>query len=744
MGATDAPHRFDYDYDYDYDLSGWLPILTYRAVPIHIQLSKQDGASPMIIVTPVGATESVRSERIFQSHIKDAAGVLLTNVNVPNSAASGAFTREVDGVAITPSGIFTVEVKGLRARGTLQPSRMDAWTVVDGDLSVPMMGRPHAQALTHSKYLASFLKDAGVVSGWVQAVLVIVGDGIVLPDAVETLTFDNVHVVVSRPGVGEVLNEQVISPVVGQQEISVEAAQALLGVFECTTSGPTLADLLGEGFRTEQVIGEELEIKRQQARAEFLACAPAVSETTAAGSDESADISVLDAPSVSEWRATAERFEQVTAVDAELTEVGAFVDGVALHRRLVSYAARKDVDLSIVASVVISPEEVWGDESDSNRVFCGHGYAVSVRTLDGLALYFKEYAIAHAEINGVTVDGVEITARAAKAALGHMDLSLEAVARVVSMPQERWWIPGTTDVAHARGDIVAVTSGPNGPVLYVQSRALAVARSVPKPIPEEPKVTDMLAGEFTLRASAVNWCHRRRVDVAEIAAVILKPAHVWAGHSENMEVRCGEAHAVLVDTESSEVVAVMTAAEAVEYRDGIVRDGVRLSGRCLFLVRRRKRPVEDLVAAVNRPELVARAAGAVESVYVGTTVAVMVCDTSGAILDFTYADHARARVARGELMRVDGFDSATETTMQAPVGSATGTQAVVPSITSKPSPAMFAAMAGATAPVEADRELTSEEALVGEVVELAPVPVVLPSPRAVQGPSPLLIPARRR
>lgn len=704
----------------------------------------------MIIVTPVGATESVRSERIFQSHIKDTSGVLLANVNVPNSAVPGAFTREVDGVAITPSGIFTVEVKGLRARGVLHPSRMDAWTVVDGDLSVPMMGRPHAQALTHSKYLASFLKDTGVVSGWVQAVLAIVGDGIVLPDEAETMTVDNVHVVISRPGVGEVLREQVISPVAGQQEISVEAAQILLGVFECTTSGPTLADLLGEGFRTEQVIGEELEIKRQQARAEFLACAPAVCETPSTGSDEHMDVSVLDAPSASEWRATAERFEQVTNLDAELTEVGAFVEEVAMHRRLVSYAARKDVDLSVVASVVTSPEEVWGDESDSNRVFCGQGYAVSVRTLDGLALYFKEYAVAHAEINGVTVGGVEITARAAKAALGHMDLSLEAVARVVSMPQERWWIPGTTDVAHARGDIVAVTSGPNGPVLYVQSRALAVARSVPKPVPEEPKVTDMLAGEFTLRASAVNWCHRRRVDVAEIAAVVLKPTHVWAGHSENMEVRCGEAHAVLVDTASSEVVAVMTAAEAVEYRDGIVRDGVRLSGRCLFLVRRRKRPVEDLVAAVNRPELVARAAGAAESVYVGATVAVMVCDTSGAILDFTYADHARARVARGELMRVDGLDSptdaATETTVETVVSPVGETVAVSASMTRKPSPAMFAAMAGSKA---ADGvEVFSEEIPDDELAELAALPnylpVLMPSPRAApSGPSPLLIPPRR-
>ena len=680
----------------------------------------------MIIVTPVGAPETNRGERIFQSHIKDHPGVMLANVNVPNGASPGAFTREVDGVVITPAGMYTVEVKGLRARGVLHTSRMDAWLVVEGDLTVPMMGRPHAQALTHSKYLASFLKETGVVSGWVQAVLVIVGDGIVLPEGVEVLTADNVHVVVSGPNVGEVLREQVVSPM-GQQEISVEAAQALLTIFECVESGPSTEDLVAQGFRPEAAIADDLEVKRQQVREEFLASAQAAGEAPPA--DAGADLSVLDAPTTTEWRATAERFAEVQQLDAELTETGAVVEGVALHRRLVSYAGRKSISLELIAAVVNTPEEVWGEESEHTRVFCGGGWAVSVRVLDGLALYFKDIAVATAETNGATVHGVEITARAAKGALNHMDLSLEAVARVVVSPQERWWIPGTTDVAHARGDVVAVTSGSTGPVQYVQSRALAVARSAPKPVEDDAKVTEVKAGEFTLRASAVNWCRRRRVDVAEIAVVTTSPTSTWAGHSENMEVRAGASYAVLVDTEGMEVVAVMTATEAVEYRDGIVRDGVHLSGRCLFLLRRREVAVEDVVAAVKAPVLIAREPGAAQSVYVGLKLAVTVDDETRAVVDFTYPDHARSMVARGSLMAVDLPGCPVDATAADPAGPA------VP-VLAKPSPTVFAAMADAAARAGMG---SVGEVLVGSGEEREDGAVLV----AVGAPSPLRMPSRR-
>lgn len=659
----------------------------------------------MIIVTPVGAPEPCASERTFLSHIKDHTGVLLCNVNVPNSAAPGAFTREVDGVVITPRGIFTAEVKGLRARGVLRPSRMDAWAVVDGDVATPMMGRPHAQALTHSKYLASFLKDTGAGAGWVQAVLVIAGDGVSLPDEAQTMVFDNVQIVVSRPGVGALLGEQ-SSITASQQEMSVEAVQRLLEVFECTESGPSAEALLAEGFRTEASIEEELEARRRQVREEFLSSVPAhtipgeVAAIDAGQAEPLAGVPVLDAPSTSEWRATAERYAAVMDFDAELTDVGAFVDGVPMHRRLVKYATRKDIDLSTVAKVVTSPDEVWGDEDASVRIFCGNDMAVSVRTLDGLAMHFKDLAIAHAETNGALVGGVEISARAAKAALSHMDLTLEAVARVVTMPQERWFITGTTDVAHARGDVVAVTSGQSGPVIAVQSRAVAVARSAPKPV-EEPKVVEVQAGGFTVSASAVNWCRRRRVDLSAIAEVALTPQQVWAGHSPNREVRCGATHAVLVDVETNEIVSVMVAEEALEYRNGIVHDGVSISGRCLFLSRRRKRPVEDLVEAVLHPRMVARAPGASESVYIGATTAVKVCDETGAALDFTYAEHARSQVAHGELIAVD-LPGITDATAQ-PASSAVTNLAAAGSERGgqeprKPSPAMFAAMAGLAKP----------------------------------------------
>lgn len=669
----------------------------------------------MIIVSPVGAPDPCASERTFLSHIRDHCGVLLCNVNVPNSGAPGAFTREVDGVVLTPRGIFTVEVKGVRARGVLRPSRMDAWAVVDGergDLVTPMMGRPHTQALTHSKYLASFLKDSHVVTGWVQAVLVIAGDSVTLPEDASSLMFDNVQVVLSRPGVGDLLGEQSTINA-SQSEVSAETAMRLLAAFECVESGPDMEALLSEGFRTDAAIEEELEARRQQVREEFLSSVPVHAASPAVDEAEAvvlAGVPVLDAPSTSEWRATAERYADVTDFDAELTEVGAFVDGVAMHRRLVGYANRKGIDLSTVAAVVNSPAEVWGEDDVAVRMFCSSDMAVSVRTLDGVAMHFKDLWVAHAETNGATVGGVEISARAAKTALSHMDLTLDAVARVVTMPQERWFISGTADVAHARGDVVAVTAGQNGPVVAVQSRAVAVARSAPKPV-EEPKIVDMLVGEFTLGAPMVGFCQRRRVELSVIAQAVLEPEHSWPGHSPNREVRCGPTHAVLVDVDSKEIVSVMTVEEAVEYRDGIVQDGITISGRCLFLARRRKRPIEHLVEAVTQPLMVARAPGAGESIYVGEVVAVKVCDETGAALDFTYAEHARSQVSRGELIEVVGAGSGGADNAAC--------EAVVPH---KPSPAMFAAMAGVTR--------------MRSAVEAVPVPV-----EAVVAETPVVVPA---
>lgn len=606
----------------------------------------------MLIITPQGTgAPTCHSEREFLRVMADQPGLYLANVNVPNSTAPGAFTREVDGVMLMPDGIYTVEVKGIRARGTLHAPRLDAWTIVDGTRSVPLRGRPHAQALTHSKYLASFLKDTGVAPGWIRAVLALVGDDLALPEDAEVLVTDNVYVVLARPGVGQVIRQHVAGAI-SQRELSVELVHTILTAFGCVDSAPDTATLVAEGFRTEAAIAAEIEHKRDQVRAEYLAAATTSTGTgTYAAEPEVAALPVAAAPSSTEWKITADRFAASVALDPDLTETGTIVAGVPMHRRLVSYAERKGVDLADVAAVVNDPREVLGDSNDATLVYCGADHAVSVRTLDGLALFYKPVALARAERQGAQVGGLEITARAARQAINQFDLPLEAVARMVTAPQERWWVAGTTDIAHARGEFVAVTSGHMGPVLYVQTRAMAVQRAHAKDAAEkEPVVADTVLEGVTIRATAVGWCNRRSVPLQSLVDTVNRPAQTWAGHSPNMEVRAGDAYAVLLDVAAQAVVAVMSPAEAVEYRDGIVKEGVRLSGRCVFLARRRKVSADEVIAAYRQPVLVARAPGACQTVYVGGSLAVIVEDGTSTVVDFTYAAHARAMIDRQELI----------------------------------------------------------------------------------------------
>lgn len=631
----------------------------------------------MLIISPEGTSTEHWSERTFLGHVRHQPGVLLANLNVPNSSTPGAFTREVDAVVLTPQGVCTVEVKGLRrAVGVLTTSRMDAWSVVDGESSVALQGRPHAQALTQSKYLSSFLKDMSVPVGWVSAVLALVGDDIALPEGAEVLLTENVHVVVSGPAVGQVLAEQVLASTV-RQELSVETVQQVFAAFECVVGAPSVEALCAEGFRTEAQIAADVATRRQQVRDEFFACGGVVDVATPQGAEPLVETAgVAEGPSATEWRVTPQRFAAASALDAELTETAAFVDGVAMHRRLVSYASRKGVSLEAVAAVVNEPVEVWGDASETNQTFVGEVFVVTVRSMDGLAMYYKDRAQAVAEREGATVSGVAMTANAAKQAVGKFGISLAALARVVTMPEERWFMPGTTNVAHARGEIVAVTAGPVGEILYVQSRAMAVMLSQPKVIPEpEAAVADLLTPEFTMRAAAVSWCRRRNVDTAVVVALASHPDAVWAGHSDGMEVRAGVDHAVLMDTQSREVVAVMSRAEAEEYRDGVMHEGVHVSGRCLFLSRRRKTSLADLTSAVTAPTLIARAPGATESVFVGETLAVTVTDEPRSVVDFTYPGHARSLVERGVLVSVDVSGEGVEVR--------------------KVSPAVFASIAGA-------------------------------------------------
>lgn len=607
----------------------------------------------MIIVKPEGSSPCCRSEREFMRAIHDHPGVYIANVNIPNSTNPGAFTREVDGVMLTPGGIYTVEVKGLRATGELHTPRMDGWTVGDGETAVPLMGRPHSQALAHSKYLASFLKDTGVTPGWVRAVLAIVGEGITLPEDAPVHVIDNVYVVISQPGVGDMLREHV-GGTISQRELSVEMVQTILTTFECVTGAPTKEELLTAGFRAEATIADEVEERRRQVREEHLAATTGLPVRTAA-SEQSTARTIADGPTSVEWKITTERYAAAVALDEELTETGAVVDGVAIHRRMVAYAERKGLPLTEVAAVVNNPVEILGDTTESNLIYCGAECAVSVRTLDGLAMFYKTVEHAKAERYGTVVAGVEISARAAKQAINQFRLSLEALARAASDPEESWWVSGTTDVAHARGEFVVVTSGPTGPVLYVQTRAMAVFRAAPKkPDPRSTTTSeDVVVDGLTIRAAAVGWYTRRQVSVDSIVEAALRPVAVWAGHSENMEVRCGPANAVLLDTATQTVVAVMSSAEAIEYRDGVVKGDVRLSGRCVFLAKRRKVSVDGLIAAFRTPHLIARVPGSTQSVYVGAELAVTVEDDGATIADFTFAAHAQTMIVRGELVPVD-------------------------------------------------------------------------------------------
>jgi hypothetical protein len=642
----------------------------------------------MIIVKPEGAAPCCRSEREFLRAVHDQSGIYIANVNVPNSTTPGAFTREVDGVMLSPHGIYTVEVKGIRATGELHTPRMDGWSIVDGDTKVPLQGRPHAQALAHSKYLASFLKDTGVAPGWIRAVLAIVGENITLADAADVVVVDNVYVVISQPGVGDIMRQQ-IAGTISQRELSVEMVQKILTTFECVDSAPTFDELIAEGFRTEAEIAAEVEIKRQQVRDEFLAATAAATDEPAHTETDPTAVespTIADSPSTVEWKITQERYAAAVALDDELTETGAFVDGVPMHKRLISYAERKGVSLTDVAAVVNNPVEVLGDDTDTNLVYCGEHFAVSVRALDGLAMFYKPVATAKAERQGAVINGQEITARAAKQAINQFSITLEAVVRIISEPEEKWWVPGTTDIAHARGEFVAVTSGPLGPVQYVQTRAMAVNRSAPKPVEDKAPVTitDVVMDGITIKASAVGWCNRRSVALESIVETVLRPQHTWAGHSSNMEVRSGETSAVLLDVSEQMVVAVMTTAEAVEYRDGIVKEGVRLSGRCVFLAKRRKVSVDDLTSAYLNPLTIAREPGSSESVYIGSELAVTVEDETHAVVDFTFAGHARSRIRRQELVAVDlnEPESVSVDETYTPVVRAVPSQV--------PSPAMFA------------------------------------------------------
>lgn len=703
----------------------------------------------MIIVKPDGAAPCHRSEREFLRAIHDHPGVYLANLHVPNSIAPGAFTREVDGVMLTPHGIYTCEVKGVRATGDLRTPRMDAWSIGDGPTRVTMQGRPHAQALAHSKYLASFLKEAGAAPGWITAVLAIVGDGITLPDEVPVHVTDNVHVVLSQPGVVDLLRAHT-SPTGSQREVSVELVQRILSAFECTDAAPDLDALMVEGFRTDAQIEAEVQQRRDQARAEHLAAAaqrepaavatgsPDQSQTTGSAATEAPDAcglgEVAQHPSTAEWRITSERYAATVALDEELSETGAFVDGVPMHRRLLTYAARKNVALSEVAAVVNDPDEVLGGPEDANLIYCGGDFAVSVRNMDGLALFYKPVTEARAERDGVTLNGVQISARAAKHATNQFNLSLDAVTRIVTAPEERWWVPGTTDIAHARGDFVAVTSGHHGQVQYLQTRAMAVSRAQPKdanPTEESTPAGDVdtVVGDLTIRASAVGWCNRRKVDLSTIAETAAHPSGVWPGHSENMEVRSGATYAVLFDKDTASVVAVMSPEEAIDYRDGIVKDGVRISGRCLFLSKRRKVSIDDLVTAYRAPGTIARQPGVGSSVYIGAEIAVTVCDDGNVLTDFTFAGHARALIRRGELV---DLTPATETeTEVSPSGSVPQPVPTRPTVVP-----LHAPRAPSPAMLDAARRTGPRPAATGRDRAPAGVPVGTPSV------SPLAMPRR--
>lgn len=663
----------------------------------------------MIIIKPEGSPPCAASEREFMRAISATPGVYVANFNLPNSPTPGSRTREVDGILFTSHGITTVEVKGIHARGELSTPRMDSWAVIDGDHKHVIPGRPHSQALTHSKYLATFLRESAINVGWVRAALALVAPNLTLPPSdLPYHLIDNVYVVHTTPDVVSVLESDYLATGMFR-EISIETVQAILAAFECYELAPTAEELAAQGFRTEAVIASDVEDLRAQVRAEFLAASTNLTvaveadpETGATTSDDApseapdgtpattlagdaaapdaaegegagraAPTAILDEPTATEWSVTVERFSHVTTLDPELTEVGAVVNGVAVHKRLVSYARRHDLPLDTFAAIVTDPVEVLGDDDDEYQTFCGETHAVSVRTLDGLAMFYKPADLARAMRSGTIVDGVAMTARAVRSAANQMEISLEAVARIVNDAEERWWVSGTTNVAHARGDIVAVTAGPMGQVQYVQSRALAVHRSQPTPPPTPaPELAALTVGEFTIPVGVQNYCQSHSVSIDDVVAVLTDPVEVFSGFNDHVRVFRGETLAVLVGNEGL-VLAILSPKQALEYRDGVVHSNVRISGRCVYLARRRGVELDALVAAVLEPTTIARALGTNESVYIGSERAVTVSDGDGVIVDFNSVRAARAMVERGTLVQVllNGPDEASsrmgETTAKA-------------------------------------------------------------------------------
>jgi hypothetical protein len=122
-----------------------------------------------------------RSERQLRDACRNLPGILVLNAIV--NGAHGR-VRELDGVIITPTGVFSVEVKGTQLTGTVSTDANRAWTIggTEADFygSGPDSSNPLRQARTGAQALAALLRDQKVEAGFVASVVAIAGNSLTL------------------------------------------------------------------------------------------------------------------------------------------------------------------------------------------------------------------------------------------------------------------------------------------------------------------------------------------------------------------------------------------------------------------------------------------------------------------------------------------------------------------------------------------------------------------------------------
>ncbi len=112
---------------------------------------------------------SNRTEQQLVRLVTSVPGILLTNFILP-----GRPPREVDGIAILPRGVCTIEAKYTARRGVLRPNSNAAWKV--GGVADLELGNPTGQALVQAKQLKALLGPKVPGVGYVPSVVLVTGE----------------------------------------------------------------------------------------------------------------------------------------------------------------------------------------------------------------------------------------------------------------------------------------------------------------------------------------------------------------------------------------------------------------------------------------------------------------------------------------------------------------------------------------------------------------------------------------